>query len=103
MELDFFKSKLTGSNIETIIPGEDDRNYIHSTIGRELGKGIFKEETKQGYLKIIDKLILQGAQGIILGCTEIPLLISDSDVDVPLFNTTLIHSAKAVEFALSDL
>ena len=101
MEQDFFKSKLTEQGISTIIPGSEDRNFIHETIFEELGRGIIKEDTKQHYISIINSLLKEGAEGIILGCTEIPLLISQQDVDVQLFDTTRIHSAAAVRFALS--
>lgn len=102
MELDFFKSKLTEQNIETIIPGENDRDFINFTIYNELGRNIFKAETKQRYLEIIGKLAKQGAEGVILGCTEIPLLIKQADLNVPAFDTTKIHSDAAVDFALSE-
>lgn len=101
MELDFFKDKLAASAIETIIPEEDDREFIHKTIFDELGKGLILESTKQRYLSIIEKLIDDGAEGIILGCTEIPLLIKQKEVKVPVFDTALIHSNAAVAFALS--
>lgn len=100
MEHTFFVSKLTAQNIETIIPGDDDRNFIHDTIFNELGSGMLLPQTRQRYLSIIDHLISQGVEGIILGCTEIPLLIKPEDVSVPLFNTAQIHSAAAVAFAL---
>lgn len=101
MELDFFKSKLLDKNIEVIIPNDDDRAFIHQTIFDELGKGIVLEPTKQRYLTIIDDLIKGGAEGIILGCTEIPLVIQQSDVSIPTFDTALLHSKAAVKFSLS--
>jgi aspartate racemase len=101
MELDFFKSKLADKGIDTIIPDADDREFIHKTIFDELGKGIVRETTKQRYLKIIDDLTNKGAEGIILGCTEIPLVIQPTDVSTLIFDTTLIHSKAAVEFSLS--
>jgi aspartate racemase len=101
MELDFFKSRLAAQNIEAIIPGPEDRNFIQDTIYYELGKGILKAETRQRYLSIIDGLIRQGAEGIILGCTEIPLIIKQDDVRVKVFDTVIIHAAAAVEFALN--
>ncbi|TDE50122.1 aspartate/glutamate racemase family protein [Flavobacterium sp. GT3P67] len=101
MELDFFTSKLSNQNIETIIPELEDRDFIHETIYHELGKGIIDINTKKRYINIIEKLIENGAEGIILGCTEIPLLIQQEDIAVPIFDTALIHSAAAVEFALS--
>jgi aspartate racemase len=101
MELDFFKDKLTAQNIETLIPELEDRDFIHNTIYDELGKGILNPKTKERYIRIIQQLIENGAQVIILGCTEIPLLIQQKDITVPIFDTALIHSAAAVAFALS--
>lgn len=100
MELDFFTSKLKDQHIESLIPDAADRDFIQNTIYEELGKGIVKEETKQRYLTIIHQLIEKGAEGVILGCTEIPLLIKPEDVSVPVFDTTKIHSQAAVEFSL---
>lgn len=101
MELDFFRDKLTNQGIQTIIPEEEDRDFLHNTIFNELGKGLILESTKARYISIIDQLIENGAQGIILGCTEIPLLIKQDMVKVPIFDTALIHSNAAVAFALS--
>jgi aspartate racemase len=101
MELDFFKEKLTALDIETIIPDSDDRDFIHNTIFNELGKGLILESTKKRYLAVIEKLIENGAEGIILGCTEIPLLVKQEEVKVPVFDTALIHSNAAIAFALS--
>lgn len=101
MELDFFKLKLQEKNIEALIPDAEERAFIHQSIHDELGKGIINPETKSRYQSIIQKLVDQGAQGVILGCTEIPLLIKQEDVTVPAFDTTLIHSEAAVAFALS--
>lgn len=101
MERDFYKTKLSEQGIEAIIPNDDEREFIHYTIFEELGKNILKEESKQRYISIIKKMVDQGAEGIILGCTEIPLLIKQEDIAVPVFDTTLIHSTAAVEFALS--
>jgi len=101
MEMDFFKDRLSKEGIETVIPGDDDRSFIHYTIFEELGRNLILEKTKERYLQIIDKLIADGAKGIILGCTELPLLIKASDVSVPIFDTTKIHADAAVEFSLS--
>lgn len=102
MELDFFKDKLIAQGIEAIIPeSENDKDFIHTTIFEELGKGLVTPETKKRYLEIANELIKRGAEGIILGCTEIPLVILPEDVAVPVFDTTLIHSKAAVEFQLS--
>jgi aspartate racemase len=102
MELDFFKSKLSDKGIETIIPNDEDREFVHLTIYDELGKGIVTNETKKRYLRIIDDLIANGAEGIVLGCTEIPLVVQPSDIKVPTFNTALLHSKAAVEFQLTE-
>lgn len=101
MELDFYKDTLRGTGLEVIIPGhQDDRDFIEETLLHELGKGIITEKTKQAYLQLCNQLIMQGAEGIILGCTEIPLIVQQEDLPVPVFNTTLIHSMAAVEYAL---
>ncbi len=102
MEQDFFKSKLTEKGITTIIPEEGDRAFIHQTIFEELGRGLIREATRQRYLSIIGQLIREGAEGIILGCTEIPLLIKAADVPVPVFDTTLLHANAAVAFSLNE-
>ena len=100
MELPFYREALAKHDIEMIIPGDEERDYIHATIYNELGIGLFTSETKKRYQQIIQQLKEQGADGVILGCTEIPLLIKDEDSDLPLLNTILIHSKAAVEFAL---
>lgn len=103
MEMDFYKDKLVSSGIEPIVPAtQESRDFIQNTLRDELGKGIIREETRNGYLAIIDELIRQGAEGIILGCTEIPMIISQADVPVPVFDTTQIHSDAAVAFALAE-
>ncbi|GGM94121.1 aspartate racemase [Dyadobacter beijingensis] len=103
MEMDFYKDKLVSLGIEPIIPAEQEaRDFIQNTLRDELGKGIIRDETKKGYLAIIDELIAQGAEGIILGCTEIPVVLNQDDVPVPVFDTTRIHSDAAVAFALDS-
>jgi aspartate racemase len=102
MELDFYKRPLNEGGIETIIPEDkSDRAFIQETLLHELGKGILQDNTRKAYIRIINKLIEKGAEGIILGCTEIPLLIGPKDIAVPLFNTTEIHAQAAIELALS--
>lgn len=101
MEQSFYKDRLAKFGITLIIPEEVQREYIHRTIMTELEKAILKEETRKKYLEIIDGLVRKGAEGIILGCTEIPLLIKQSDCKIPVFDTTEIHAMAAVEFALS--
>jgi aspartate racemase len=102
MERAFFTSKLQQQNIETIIPEEADREFIHQTIFEELGRGEVIEATRQRYLHIIRQLTDRGAAGIILGCTEIPMLIKPEDVSVPVFDTTTIHAAAAVAFSMGE-
>lgn len=99
MEMDFYKEKLTEQGIETLIPGEEDRNFIHQRISEELLQNQFLPETKSRFLQIIQQLQADGAEGIVLGCTEIPLLIKPEDCELPLFNTTQIHAQAAVDFA----
>ncbi|WP_026729252.1 aspartate/glutamate racemase family protein [Flavobacterium denitrificans] len=102
MELDFFKNKLATKEIEVLIPEkQEDKDFIHYTIFEELGRGLVTDETKKRYIEISNELISKGAEGIILGCTEIPLVIKPEDLSVPVFDTALIHSKAAVDFQLS--
>lgn len=101
MEKDFFKERMAGFGIDTIVPDEAGRQFVHDSIFQELGKDIFRDETRQRYLAIMDDLKNSGASGVILGCTEIPMLIKQSDCDIPVFDTTFIHAEYAVDFALS--
>ncbi len=101
MENPFFKDRLTKFGIETIVPDCTDRDIVFESIFKELGFGIVKDDTRIKFIKIINKLRSEGAEGIILGCTEIPLLISDRDSPVKVFDTTAIHAKAAAEFALS--
>jgi len=102
MEMDFYKAKLNEENIQVIIPDAAGRNFIHHTIYHELLKGVFREESKAEILRIMNRLHSQGAQGIILGCTEIPLLIKQKDTELPLFDTLVIHSLAGVDFAMGN-
>lgn len=102
MQLDFYKDKLAEKNIETIIPNEVDIEMINSCIYNEMGKGIFLPERKQQFLAVIDQLKALGAEGVILGCTEIPLLIKQEDTPLPVFDSTEIHVNAAVNFALAQ-
>ena len=101
MELDFYKKRLQGHGITAIVPPLEDRNFIHHAIDTELVKSLILPPTKTRFLKIIDDLRNQGAEGVILGCTEIPLLIKQDDTSLPLFDTTRIHSLAAVDFAVA--
>jgi aspartate racemase len=101
MEQDFLKARfLQLHDIQTIIPNESDRNIVHQIIYDELVKGIINEDSRKAYLEIIQKLSDEGAEGIILGCTEIELLVSSAYTNAPLFATTQIHADAAVAFAL---
>ncbi len=101
MEKDFFRNILEDKGIAVVLPDEKERNQVHDIIYKELVNGIITEESKKIYISVIKNLINQGAEGVILGCTEIPLLIKPEDIDIPLFNTTKIHAEKAVELALA--
>jgi len=101
MQLDFYKNKLAEKHITTIIPNLEDIEYINDVIYNEMSKGIFLPERKERFLQIINTLQQQGAQGIVLGCTEIPILIKQADITIPVFDTTLIHVQAAIAFSLS--
>jgi aspartate racemase len=100
MLLDFYKNKLAKKNIAIIIPNEEDIEYINDTIYNEMSKGIFLPERKAKFIEIIQSLQQQGAQAVVLGCTEIPILIRQEDVSIPVFDTTMIHAKAAIAFAL---
>ncbi|HBF0592539.1 TPA: aspartate/glutamate racemase family protein [Clostridioides difficile] len=100
MEQDFYKNVIINNGIEVLIPNEEDRIIVNDTIFNELCLGIISESSKKAFLSIIDKLGKQGAEAVILGCTEIGLLIKQNDTSIPLFNTTVIH---AIEAALSSI
>lgn len=101
MEKDFLKEILIKDfNVQVIIPNKSDREIVHKIIYDELVQGKIRETSKKEYQRIINKAIKDGAQGVVLGCTEIPLLIKGSDVAIPIFDTTKIHAESAVAFAL---
>jgi len=102
MENSFFKERLLQFGIDSIVPDDPDKEFIHSTIFNELTRGIFKDETKINFLEIIEKLRLAGADGVIFGCTEFSILINSSDCNIPIFYTAFIHSKAATEFALTE-
>jgi aspartate racemase len=102
MELPFYRDKLRLQNIEALVPQDQGvRDFIQQTLKEELGRGIVSPATKAAYIEVTNQLIACGAEGIVLGCTEIPLLLSQQDVAVPVFDTTRIHVRAAVAFALS--
>lgn len=102
MEQPFYRDRLSKYGIKVVIPSEEERDYINTVIFDELCANRINKESKEGYKKIIDRLQKEeGAEGVILGCTEIPLLIKQEDVSIPVFDTTAIHSEAAVEYSLS--
>jgi aspartate racemase len=101
MEKDFYKGRLQKKHgLEVLVPEEKDRELVHAILYDELCLGKISDTSKQIFQKIIAKLKDGGAQGIILGCTEIPLLVKQEDYKIPLFDTTTLHAEAAVEFAL---
>lgn len=102
MEMDFYAKKLKEAGVESLVPEKPDREFIHNTIMNELLKEVLRSETKEKFFEIIKELEERGAQGIVLGCTEIPLLIKQADIHLPVFNTLEIHARAAVEFALGN-
>ncbi|WP_418114646.1 aspartate/glutamate racemase family protein [Vibrio scophthalmi] len=104
MEQDFYKQRLTEQfGIEVVIPDEPQRNLVHDVIYDELCQGIVSETSRQEYLQIIASLAEQGAQTVILGCTEIALLVEQNHTTVPLYDTTQIHAEAAVRHALQEV
>ncbi|BDR52820.1 racemase [Bombiscardovia nodaiensis] len=101
MEQDFYKTTIASNGIEVIVPDADDRRLVNDVIYQELCLGEIKDSSRRAYVEIIDKLASQGAQGVILGCTEIGLLVKQADTQVPLFDTTLIHAEGIAQYALS--
>ncbi|SEM81305.1 aspartate racemase [Stigmatella aurantiaca] len=102
MEQDFYKGKLLEMGLTVVVPPEEERQVVHRIIYDELCLGRVNGASREQYQRIIQGLIAQGAQGIILGCTEITLLIKQKDVPVPVFDTTSIHAIKAAEFCLAS-
>ncbi|MDO7085997.1 aspartate/glutamate racemase family protein [Pseudocolwellia sp. AS88] len=103
MEQDFYKDRLTERfGIEVVVPSSNDQTIVHNVIYDELCRGVINSGSKELYLTIVKNLFEQGAQAVILGCTEIALLINQNDTSVPLYDTTEIHAEAAVNLALSD-
>lgn len=101
MELDFYRGRLEKKHgLKVLIPEEPGRTTVHDVIYKELTYGAIRDESRAAYVKIIGDLVRRGAQGVILGCTEIPLLVKEKDSPVPVFDTTALHAAAAVDFAL---
>ncbi|PED87166.1 aspartate/glutamate racemase family protein [Bacillus cereus] len=100
MEQDFYKSRIEENNIKVIVPSEKNRKEINKVIYTELCLGKIVSQSREYYKRVIEELVQKGAQGIILGCTEIGLLIKQENVSVPIFDTTHIHAIEAVKVAL---
>jgi aspartate racemase len=97
----FYRDRIAASGIEVLVPSEDDRRRISAIIYDELCLDVVRDESRAYYLEVVDRLVDSGAEGIILGCTEIELLIDQSHLAVPAFQTTLLHVQAAVDLALS--
>lgn len=103
MEDDFYKERLAEKHgLETIVPDEQERRIINNVIYNELCCGQIRESSKKEFRKIMQNLAVKGAEGIILGCTEICLLVNQQDVQIPVFDTTTIHATAAAVFALNQ-
>ncbi|MGE6489168.1 aspartate/glutamate racemase family protein [Paenisporosarcina sp. NPDC076898] len=100
MEQDFYKSRIESNGIKVLVPTSEDREVINRVIFEELCLGNIQQSSRRSYQNVIQKLVDDGAEGIILGCTEIGLLIRPEDAEVPLFDTTVIHALEAVKRAL---
>jgi aspartate racemase len=99
---DFYRGRLRSQHgLEVIVPSETDRQLVHRVIYEELCLGVVKAESRTTYLRIMEKMRSEGAEGIILGCTEIVMLVTQEDTDIPLFDTTSIHAEEAVAMALA--
>ena len=103
MEQDFYRGRLRHQHhLDVLIPDDADREVVHGVIYGELCMGLVRDGSRTEYRRIIQRLVDQGAQGVILGCTEISMLVGPSDSPVPLFDTTRIHARKAAEWALTE-
>lgn len=100
MEKPFYKEGLARHGIETLVPDKADRDYINKVVFEELSRGVLRSESRNRFLRIIEGLMGRGAQGVVLGCTEIPLLVTPQDISVKLFDTATIHAEKALKFAI---
>jgi aspartate racemase len=103
MEQDFYVGRLREMHgLTVLVPDEPDRSVVHDVIYQELVRGVTSSQSRTRYLDIVERLLAQGAQGVIAGCTEIELLIGQQDLRVPLFPTAYLHAAAAVDFALAE-
>ena len=102
MEKPFYKEGLKKHGIETITPNQEERDFISRVVFEELSVGKLKEESRKAFLEIIKRLAGQGAEGIVLGCTEIPLLVRQQDTDVKVFDTAVVHAERALQHAIEQ-
>jgi aspartate racemase len=103
MEQDFYAGRLSRSHgLEVMIPEAEERELIQRVLYQELCLGVLNDASRKAFVKIMENLVAGGAQGIVLGCTEIPLLVNQNDMAVPVFDTTELHARKAVELALAN-
>ncbi len=100
MEKTFYHEALARRGITTLVPEAGDREYVNDVIYNELDAGQIRDESRAGFVAIIQRLAARGAEGVILGCTEIPLLVSEADAGVPLFDTATLHAEAALDYAL---
>jgi len=102
MEKEFYKKVLANYGIKTLVPEKEDRIYVDNVVFENLCRGIIKPDSQKKFLRIIDDLVRRGAQGIVLGCSEIPLLINQQHTSVKLFDTATIHADKALKLAINQ-
>jgi aspartate racemase len=100
MEKSFYREGLKKHGIDTLVPDEGERIYINRVVFEELSRGQLLPDSRNRYLEIVDGLVQEGAQGVVLGCTEIPLLVTPEHTDVTLFDTAVIHAEKALQYAI---
>ncbi|QZX99143.1 aspartate/glutamate racemase family protein [Halobaculum rubrum] len=104
MEGDFYAERFGDRGIDVIVPDNEDRTLVDDVIFEELTAGVIRDESREAYLRVIDDLVEAGAEAVVLGCTEIDLLVDQSDrPDVPLFDTTALHAERAVEYSLQGV
>ena len=101
MEKTFYHQALARKGISVLVPEADQRTYVDNVIYNELTAGQIKDDSRSGFVTVINRLAERGAEGVVLGCTEIPLLVSEDDVQVPLLDTTAIHAEAALDYALA--
>jgi aspartate racemase len=101
MEQSFVRERLSARGVEALVPTGEDLETVHRVIYEELVHGVVRESSRAAYVEVIGRLVAAGAEGVVLGCTEIELLVGPDDVDVPVFATTRLHALAAVDLALS--